>query len=251
VGSPEEATKRRHFPKALIWIGVPIVMVNALLAARLVWEQTLLTWQHGPQMIGFSLMHVYPVLTLIAFVGLFGGYLWAAAMFIAMIVARSFGGRLVLLLCALYAVTTTLQRIPYQEWQFIFADRLAKGPKGADFATSAAVHGNTRLVARLLDGGVPINATTREGRTALHLAAFGGKVETIDYLLSRGADVNAISLYGDSPLGEALAQNQKDAAKMLESHGGKDIRGTPEQRNSATKRIVSEDIAEMSERRFQ
>src|SRR5262245_11485814 len=44
------------------WLGVPGTLA---LAARLVWEQTLLTWDYGPQMVGFSLAHGYGGLLLV------------------------------------------------------------------------------------------------------------------------------------------------------------------------------------------
>lgn len=39
------------------WMGLP---GSALLAARLVWEQTYLTWTQGSQMVGYSLTHATP-----------------------------------------------------------------------------------------------------------------------------------------------------------------------------------------------
>lgn len=36
--------------------------VAAAFAARLLLEKTIWTWDRGPQMVGFTLMHVYPVL---------------------------------------------------------------------------------------------------------------------------------------------------------------------------------------------
>jgi hypothetical protein len=32
-----------------------------LFAARIAWEKTLLTWSRGPQAVGFTLMHTYPL----------------------------------------------------------------------------------------------------------------------------------------------------------------------------------------------
>lgn len=52
----------------------------------------------------------------------------------------------------------------------------------------------------LLDSGVNVNATDRNGRTALHLAAILGQAELARYLLSRGADINARNIPGRTPL---------------------------------------------------
>jgi ankyrin repeat protein len=51
------------------------------------------------------------------------------------------------------------------------------------------------MIAKLLDKGVDINFVVNDGispRCALYVALQHGKMETFRYLLSRGADVNAI-----------------------------------------------------------
>ena len=35
--------------------------VAVLFAVRIMWEKTVWTWSRGPQMVGFSLMHVHPL----------------------------------------------------------------------------------------------------------------------------------------------------------------------------------------------
>lgn len=42
--------------------------IAALFAGRIVWEKTMWTWSRGPQMVGFGMMHLHP---LIAIVGMF------------------------------------------------------------------------------------------------------------------------------------------------------------------------------------
>src|SRR2546423_5420804 len=59
------------------------------------------------------------------------------------------------------------------------------------FATN--VFGDTSVkdsLKQLLDSGVDVNATDKEGRTALHVAARMGQTELARYLLSRGAKVD-------------------------------------------------------------
>src|SRR5580693_305455 len=41
----------------LLVLGVIPLIGTALLAGRLIWEQTVWTWERGPQMVGFSLAH--------------------------------------------------------------------------------------------------------------------------------------------------------------------------------------------------
>ena len=39
---------------------------------EMVWEETILTWQSGPQMLGFTVTHVFPFLLLFGFLGVAG-----------------------------------------------------------------------------------------------------------------------------------------------------------------------------------
>jgi hypothetical protein len=41
----------------LLALGAVPLIGTALLAGRLLWEQTVWTWERGPQMVGFSLAH--------------------------------------------------------------------------------------------------------------------------------------------------------------------------------------------------
>jgi len=43
--------------KALVSVGVAATVLTGVLAVRMVWEETSLTIQEGPQMVGFSLAH--------------------------------------------------------------------------------------------------------------------------------------------------------------------------------------------------
>jgi len=43
--------------KVLVGLGVAATLFTGMLAGRMVWEETSLTLQEGPQMLGFSLAH--------------------------------------------------------------------------------------------------------------------------------------------------------------------------------------------------
>ncbi len=58
--------------------------------------------------------------------------------------------------------------------------------------------------------------------------------------------MNAVNLYGDSPLERASANHRMDVVQVLSEHGGKDIKGDAEQRDRASKEIVHRDIEEMN-----
>lgn len=60
---------------------------------------------------------------------------------------------------------------------------------------------------------------SHDGFTMLGLAAYFGRTECVRFLLSKGADVNARREGGATPLGEALARGQAEAAEVLRSQG--------------------------------
>jgi hypothetical protein len=47
-----------------------------LFAARVAWEKTILTWQRGPQIVGFSMMHIHPILSIVGVLCCFCIMLW-------------------------------------------------------------------------------------------------------------------------------------------------------------------------------
>ena len=49
--------KATRSTKLLLAFGIPAILFTVILAGRIVWEETFLTIQQGPQMIGFSLAH--------------------------------------------------------------------------------------------------------------------------------------------------------------------------------------------------
>lgn len=51
----------------------------------------------------------------------------------------------------------------------------------------------------LLGAGADVGAADRSGWTPLHFAAYGGKLETVKYLVEEGAVVNARDNRGRTP----------------------------------------------------
>jgi len=236
----------RTFLQTLTTIGYAIVAGSVLLAMRLVWEQTALSWADGPQMVGFSLMHTGLGIPLIF--ALYAGLLWAGAVLIAFIVTRSLGNKAIVGLLIAYGLSWAAVATPYGFWQRLFIEKFSPSQATA-FFTYAAATGDLKTVEAFLDHGVDINTQGRYG-TALHGAAVAGELEVMEYLIAHGANVNAVNAYGDSPLANAFNAKKRPAESqtLLAKHGGTLIRGSEEQRDRVIKEQVRKDIEKMDKR---
>ena len=74
------------------------------------------------------------------------------------------------------------------------------------------------LINLLLDGGANPNAQ-RDGETALHIAVRSGCLDCVKALVEAGADVNAKTKDGKTPLHLAKFKGQREVADYLMSHG--------------------------------
>jgi len=234
---------KRTLSKTFLYVGAPIVVAAWALAARLVWEQTILTWEQGPQMVGFSLMH--SGLGLILMLILYGGLIWLVIFLIAAARSRSFGGKYGIGLLLAYVVAWGLILTPYGLWQRMFVEKYSP-TQAIDLFTHAAAVGDMATVKELLSKGVDIDVQGRYG-TALHGAAVEGEIEVMEYLIEHGAEVNSINPYGDTPLANAMEAKKRgvEAQTLLLKHGGKNVRGSEEQRNRVSEEQVRKDIEEM------
>ncbi len=84
------------------------------------------------------------------------------------------------------------------------------------------------------DGGMPVDKPDAAGQTALMYAAQTGRIEVIEYLLSKGADINAQSgVFGlGTPLIYAASGNRLEAIELLIDRGA-DIDATTSRKSTA------------------
>ena len=88
----------------------------------------------------------------------------------------------------------------------------------------AAYQGNNEAVKRYLEAGTDVSAKNKSGdreSTPLHYAAVRGHKETAELLIAEGADMNANSDNGGTPLDWAIKNDDTETADLLRKHGGK------------------------------
>ncbi|KAK1169625.1 ankyrin repeat domain-containing protein 50 [Acipenser oxyrinchus oxyrinchus] len=86
------------------------------------------------------------------------------------------------------------------------------------------LEGLHNMVGLLLEkGGVPLESSDTEGRTALHVASWQGQLESVSLLLCHSADANALDGKGRSPLHSAAWQGHAAIARLLIESGGANV----------------------------
>ena len=216
-GSPNIVN--RAFPKVLLYMGMPFIAVICAIAGWLVWEETVLTWEYGPQTPGFFVMHSDLKLLLVS--GILGGVIWLAIVLFVAVRNRSFGGKLGVGLLLFYVLAWGLIAMPYELWQRMFIDKFSPSV-AVDVFTYAASTGELATVKTFLERGIDVNVQGRYG-TALHGAAVGCQDAIIELLIAHGADVNARDASGGSPLDNAIENKERctETQTLLLKHGGK------------------------------
>jgi len=84
----------------------------------------------------------------------------------------------------------------------------------------AAIRDHKEIIELLIAEGADLNAKTFGGVTPLHTAAGIGRKEIAELLIANGADVNAKG-FGGTPLDRAIKYNHTEIVDLLRKHGGK------------------------------
>ena len=217
------ATSPKGLPLWLVLIGWLLLLCAASLNARLVWEQTFLTWRNGPQMVGFSLTHQHPEVVLLGFPLMILAHLWliSAAALLIVKKGRAYFTRPQWLLTALTAVTLGVGHVPYDWWKMVVINYPTPSPHLADFLPGAAAQGRLSAVKSLVAKGVNINSQITEGRyVALECAAAGDHLPVIEFLLTHGASVDLKDgVLGRTALIRAAEEGHLKAATLLLDKG--------------------------------
>jgi len=204
-------------------LGLILILTTGILAARLIWEMTFLTWTSGPQMIGFTLAHGPWAFLFLA------PFLLAIWLFLSLgiVITRKFKKRSVPrsteVLVVVAAVILALIFLPQGFWNTVFAKKLATSPYSTKFLIGSAALGEKFTVKALIHHGVSVNQSDEDLVTALHAAAGRGETPIVELLLSKGAEINALDLAGTSPLHYAVEGHHQAMIELLKAKGGQDI----------------------------
>ena len=95
--------------------------------------------------------------------------------------------------------------------------------KGLTPLMLAAPHGSPAVLGMLIEAGAEVDARDSRGMTALMLAAASSRQnhKSMKLLLAHGADPNAVSVKGETPLDWAAKYNDPDVLMLLERAGAK------------------------------
>ena len=85
----------------------------------------------------------------------------------------------------------------------------------------AVVEDPARAAALLSQWPELLNARWIHDETVLHFLAIEGFTEGVAFLLRRGADVDAVNEFGDTPLVDVAGLGRTDIAAMLLEHGAR------------------------------
>jgi hypothetical protein len=198
--------------------GVVLASAAALFTARVVYEQTFLTWTEGVEMAGYV-----PPQFAMDWVGLgvlVIGSLWAIVIAARSLLVKSRISTVNRLSIALLIVCLALWLVPYQQWKLLMV--AVHGSKSApkSWLASAAALGEIRLVDYLLSNGVDVDSRARFGESPLAAAAATGQIEAARILIARGARLdNRTSATFETPLTEAAQMNHTAMVKLLLDHG--------------------------------
>lgn len=193
---------------------------TALLAARLVYEQTYLTWKHGPLMVGFALAHGSTLLSTGLLLSTVLLHVWVVVCGVALLRQRIRASRGHTLRVAVAVATIAVIYVPYSTWKAAVMAIGGSGGHESAFLVDAAARGDLDLVRKLLVKGAQVDAQDSDGDTALKAAAVAGKREVLRFLIEKGADPNKrAGILESTPLICAAEMGHADIVQLLLAQG--------------------------------
>jgi Ankyrin repeats (3 copies) len=202
--------------------GVVLTMVILIFTARVVCEQTFVTWAYGVQQMEFS-----PPQFGLDWIGVFcviSGILWALAVVILSITRSQRVSPTNRWLIALIILCVGLWLVPYEQWKLLMVRAHGAQRIPRDWIVWAAASGEIRLLDDLLANGVDVNTRIQTGQSPLGAAAAEGQMNAARLLIAHGARLENRTVFTlETPLIEAAQANHIDMVKLLLEHGADPI----------------------------
>jgi hypothetical protein len=206
-------------PSWIVVSGTVVLVGSGAIVLRLLYEQTILTWEQGPQMVGFSLAHVLPGALILGILFLLLLHIWLLIA-IPTVLRRMFRRKPVALrakivVCCVLLVLAALY-VPYGWWRYLMLKTSGPGQHGASHLVYAAAMGELYNVRTLVSHGVPVDATGGDGTTALMGASVEGRLDVVKYLVGAGAKINYQGgILSQTALMDAAEMRHSDVVEYL------------------------------------
>jgi hypothetical protein len=216
-------SKFERYLHVLLFVLLPLAAYHIL---REVYEQTVLSWDAGPQMVGFSALHSGPIFALMSLAALLVLFVTTVALTVLALVKKVTGTRKPLNKWSLVGLSLAwmlvLLSLPsYGFWKLVFIDRIMAGGHAQEFLVDAASRGDLRVVKALVERGVSVDSVAFGTTTPLYAASLNGEVAVLRYLLDHGANPNENSNTKKLPLDIAEEMKQDEAAALLRERGAR------------------------------
>lgn len=201
-------------PTVLRLAGVILLICTFPLSFRLVWEMTILTWQEGPQMIGFSLFHTVPLFAVLGALSGIGLMVWLVATLLLKAAGHRHFTRAdwILVVSAFLCVVSPV--LPQAVWLRVTTIVLGDSPTLPDMLCDAASSGDFATVRYLLSKGIPVDHVGLAGCASLALAAGGGDRRVVGLLLSHHPSLER-PCQGESALQIAAQKGNSEVVMQL------------------------------------
>lgn len=200
-------------------VGISLLLCALPLTLRMVWETTWLTWQGGPQMVGFSMAHEFPALLLFGAAAFVGLAAWTVYAIVICLWKRSTQWPDILLIGLALAMEFT-PSIPQPAWSTATEYVLGLSPQAPRLLVDAARQGQLERVRYLLDRGVSVDPRESSDCAAIAVAGGSKALEMVRLLLEHHANPNG-SCDGTPALMNAVKEGNLATIKLLISAGAR------------------------------
>ena len=176
---------RRSLPAFLTAIGILLAPGAVVFAGRIVYESTILTWQRGLQMVGFSMLH--GSVGIAGLLSLWIGLLWVVILTLVAALSRTLMTRSQVLLSAILVLSFGLVCVPYGYWKLLTVKVCGIERVTPYWLTAAAARGETPLLRHLIASGFDINTRNEDGESLLTISKRTKQARVSEWLMANGA----------------------------------------------------------------